>query len=94
MLTCSYNETILLTKSWQDSVWQASALEGLVVALVLQARAPPSTRFVVRLVSFAIGQIFMMMHHTGSHANSRSWHGFPSNRNPPARLLEIGRAHV
>ncbi|KAM0753107.1 Trs120-domain-containing protein [Meredithblackwellia eburnea MCA 4105] len=35
-----YNETILHTKAWQDSVWQASALEGLVVALILQARSP------------------------------------------------------
>ncbi|GAA6060047.1 hypothetical protein JCM10212_001044 [Sporobolomyces blumeae] len=36
----SYNEALLLTKSWQDQVWQASALEGLCVALVLQATMP------------------------------------------------------
>lgn len=36
----SYNEAISLTKAWQDQVWQASALEGLVIALVVQATLP------------------------------------------------------
>ncbi|GAA6025577.1 hypothetical protein JCM11491_005997 [Sporobolomyces phaffii] len=36
----SYNEAIALTKGWQDQVWQASALEGLAVALVVQATLP------------------------------------------------------
>lgn len=38
----SYNEAITLTKAWHDQVWQASALEGLTVALVIQAWSPPS----------------------------------------------------
>ncbi|GAA5936717.1 TRAPPII-specific subunit TRS120 [Sporobolomyces koalae] len=38
----AYNEAILLTKAWQDQVWQASALEGLAVALVIQATRPKS----------------------------------------------------
>lgn len=38
---CSYNEAITLTKAWHDQVWQASALEGLAVALVIQAWSPP-----------------------------------------------------
>ncbi|GAA5898275.1 TRAPPII-specific subunit TRS120 [Sporobolomyces salmoneus] len=36
----AYNEAISLTKAWQDQVWQASALEGLAVALVVQATQP------------------------------------------------------
>ncbi|GAA5989707.1 hypothetical protein JCM5350_007364 [Sporobolomyces pararoseus] len=36
----AYNEAISLTKAWQDQVWQASALEGLVIALVVQATLP------------------------------------------------------
>ena len=44
----SYNDAIPLTKGWQDQVWQASALEGLTVALVIQGWAPRSTRFDVR----------------------------------------------
>ncbi|KAM0789161.1 hypothetical protein ACM66B_000010 [Microbotryomycetes sp. NB124-2] len=35
-----YNEAIALTKTWADQVWQASALEGLAVATVLQAFQP------------------------------------------------------
>ncbi|GAA6044610.1 hypothetical protein JCM8097_006453 [Rhodosporidiobolus ruineniae] len=35
-----YNEAIALTKAWQDQVWQASALEGVAVALVIQATQP------------------------------------------------------
>ncbi|GAA5876487.1 hypothetical protein JCM16303_003552 [Sporobolomyces ruberrimus] len=38
----AYNEAISLTKSWQDQVWQASALEGLAIALVVQATLPKS----------------------------------------------------
>lgn len=38
-----YNEAIMLTKSWQDQVWQASALEGLAVTLVVQATLPKHT---------------------------------------------------
>lgn len=41
----SYNDSILLTKSPQDQVWQASALEGLTVALVIQAWCPTPLRF-------------------------------------------------
>ncbi|GAA5873361.1 hypothetical protein JCM3774_000758, partial [Rhodotorula dairenensis] len=36
----AYNEAILLTKAWADQVWQASAYEGVAVALVLQATRP------------------------------------------------------
>ncbi|KWU44001.1 hypothetical protein RHOSPDRAFT_34430 [Rhodotorula sp. JG-1b] len=36
----AYNEAILLTKAWSDQVWQASAYEGVAVALVLQATQP------------------------------------------------------
>ncbi|GAA5987807.1 hypothetical protein JCM10908_007223 [Rhodotorula pacifica] len=36
----AYNEAILLTKAWSDQVWQASAYEGVAVALVLQATRP------------------------------------------------------
>ncbi|GAA5969112.1 hypothetical protein JCM3765_002183 [Sporobolomyces pararoseus] len=36
----AYNEAISLTKAWQDQVWQASALEGLAVALIVQATLP------------------------------------------------------
>ncbi|KAK4057137.1 hypothetical protein OIO90_001632 [Microbotryomycetes sp. JL221] len=32
-----YTEALALTKAWSDQVWQASALEGLAVATVLQA---------------------------------------------------------
>ncbi|GAA5864034.1 hypothetical protein JCM1840_000679 [Sporobolomyces johnsonii] len=39
----SYNEAISLTKAWQDQVWQASALEGLAVALVIQATLPKTS---------------------------------------------------
>ncbi|GAA6003089.1 hypothetical protein JCM10207_001980 [Rhodosporidiobolus poonsookiae] len=38
-ITC-YNDAVALTKAWQDQVWQASALEGLAVALVVQATLP------------------------------------------------------
>ncbi|KAK4051457.1 hypothetical protein OIV83_002941 [Microbotryomycetes sp. JL201] len=38
-----YNEAITLTKTWADQVWQASALEGLAVATVLQAFQPQQT---------------------------------------------------
>lgn len=41
----SFNEAIALTKGWQDQVWQASALEGLSIALVIQGWSPRSTRF-------------------------------------------------
>lgn len=40
----TYNEAIMLTRAWADGVWQASALEGLATALIVQAalaRAPP-----------------------------------------------------
>ncbi|GAA5925915.1 hypothetical protein JCM1841_004039 [Sporobolomyces salmonicolor] len=40
----SYNEAISLTKAWQDQVWQASALEGLAVALVIQATLPTTSQ--------------------------------------------------
>ncbi|GAA5872900.1 hypothetical protein JCM8547_003260 [Rhodosporidiobolus lusitaniae] len=42
-ITC-YNEAIALTKAWQDQVWQASALEGLVVALVIHASLPKGSQ--------------------------------------------------
>ncbi|GAA5826496.1 hypothetical protein JCM11251_002398 [Rhodosporidiobolus azoricus] len=42
-ITC-YNDAIALTKAWQDQVWQASALEGLVVALVIQATQPKGSQ--------------------------------------------------
>ena len=38
----AYHEAITLTKAWSDQVWQASALEGLCVALVVQAYASPA----------------------------------------------------
>lgn len=40
----SYNDAIALTKAWADQVWQASALEGLVVALVIQATQPKGSQ--------------------------------------------------
>ncbi|GAA5896374.1 hypothetical protein JCM6882_000998 [Rhodosporidiobolus microsporus] len=39
-----YNDAISLTKAWQDQVWQASALEGLVVALVIRATQPKGSQ--------------------------------------------------
>ncbi|BGP16900.1 hypothetical protein JCM10213v2_004908 [Rhodosporidiobolus nylandii] len=58
-----YNEAIALTKAWQDQVWQASALEGVAVALVLQATLPkgaqgtrPPTHLPSRTESPAPGQ--------------------------------------
>lgn len=36
-----------MTKAWQDQVWQASALEGLTIALVIQAGSPLPSRFSV-----------------------------------------------
>lgn len=38
-----------MTKAWQDQVWQASALEGLTIALVIQAWSPLPSRFGVRV---------------------------------------------
>ncbi|BGP40785.1 hypothetical protein JCM10449v2_004750 [Rhodotorula kratochvilovae] len=40
----AYNDAIGLTKAWADQVWQASALEGLVVALVIQATQPKGSQ--------------------------------------------------
>ncbi|GJN91136.1 hypothetical protein Rhopal_004154-T1 [Rhodotorula paludigena] len=40
----AYNSAIALTKAWADQVWQASALEGLVVALVIQATQPKGSQ--------------------------------------------------
>lgn len=49
MNICSYNEAIALLKAWQDQVWQASALEGLTIALVIQAWTPVTSRFDVSI---------------------------------------------
>ncbi|BGO92090.1 hypothetical protein NBRC10512_000821 [Rhodotorula toruloides] len=40
----AYNDAVSLTKAWQDQAWQASALEGLCVALVVQASQPKGSQ--------------------------------------------------
>jgi hypothetical protein len=48
----SYNEAIALTKAWQDQVWQASALEGVAVALAIQATLPKGAQGAVGANAF------------------------------------------
>ncbi|SCV69753.1 BQ2448_1147 [Microbotryum intermedium] len=76
-----YEEAIALLKlTWSDNVWYASALEGLTIALVLQAWRPPSSAAATTAANHAAMKHAAMKHAAMKHAATSSISKKATNR--------------